>query len=75
VSGLYYLREGTALKIAVGQIGKSVGAQMTQGGAGATFVIADDDAVFGVDWEGNTVLLVAGNMFPTFRFLPKWQSV
>lgn len=53
VSGLFHLKEGSRLKIAVGQRGDYDG-EMTQGGAGGTFVVADDTE------KSNEPMVIAG---------------
>ena len=68
VSGLFHLKEGSNLRIAVGQRGRSLGTRMSIGGCGGTFVVTENDEEQGVLGSHNTkVLLVAGNIGATQR--------
>ena len=61
-SGLFPLKEGALLKIAVGQRGSFRGSGFIPGGGGGTFVISGASGGRGmIDWEANTSLIVAGN--------------
>ncbi|XP_076814902.1 uncharacterized protein LOC143461040 [Clavelina lepadiformis] len=71
-SGLFPLKEGALLKIAVGQRGSFRGSGFIPGGGGGTFVISGASGGRGmIDWEANTSLIVAGGAGSTGIGSPK----
>ena len=63
VSGQFHLKEGTVLKIAVGQRGKRLGPGMVVGGGGGSFVVLETKETHGViESDEAELLIVAGEL-------------
>lgn len=62
MSSVFFLEEGSVLKIGIGQRGKQLGAGMSVGGGGGSFVVYETKETSGLKRPDKTeVLVVAGS--------------